>query len=82
MLKIKQITFDDAELVADIIRKSFLKQAEILGLSQEHYPNYAAFETAERVKKALEAGERIYLTFAVVQVIGNGGMTLYNQDVK
>jgi len=71
MLEIKEIISDDAELVADIIRKSFSEQARILGLSQEQYPNYAAFETAERVRKALEAGECILLAYIGELAIGS-----------
>ena len=42
MFEMKEIVYDDAELVANIIEKSFAEQAGILGLLQEQYPNYAA----------------------------------------
>ena len=51
----------DSELVAEIVRRSFQRQAEVLGLRLEDHPRYVAFETAERVERRMESGCTIVL---------------------
>lgn len=59
-----------AELLASIIRASFGEQAKLLNISQQEYPNFVAFETVDRVKRALERGERAVLMCRDEEAVG------------
>jgi ribosomal protein S18 acetylase RimI-like enzyme len=59
-----------AELVASIIRASYIEQVRLLGISQQEYPNFVGFETVDRVKRALERGERAVLLCKDEKAIG------------
>ena len=67
---IKKITLGQCEVVANIIRMSFVKQVEILNITEKDYPNYVAFETPQRVENALNIGEEIFLLYVDEKPIG------------
>ena len=58
---LSQISANETEIVSEIVRQSFKKQAELLELSEETYPNYVAFEKPQAVAKAMQNGELIYI---------------------
>ena len=60
-LEIKPARAKDAPIVASLVRESFAAQAEILALREHDYPNYVAFETAERIEQRMRAGEETAL---------------------
>ena len=59
--EIRPARAEDAPIVASLIRESFAAQAEILAMREHEYPNYVAFETAERIEKRIRAGEKTAL---------------------
>jgi len=61
--KIRTATFEDAPLIASLIRRGFLKQAQILGLDEVEYPNYVAFDTEKAVRHRLTADVHIALAY-------------------
>jgi len=70
MLTIGEINKDKSDIVADIIRKSFSEQAQILGINQKDYPNYVAFETSGNIKNKIENGEVIVIAWLNDMPIG------------
>lgn len=61
---------EDAELIAGVVRKSFAAQAEILNIKEGEYPNFVAFETAGRVLKRMDRGDRIIAAYLRHELIG------------
>jgi ribosomal protein S18 acetylase RimI-like enzyme len=56
MTTIAPATVSDAKVVAALIRRSFARQAQILGIRESEYPNYVAFETQARVETRMASG--------------------------
>lgn len=54
MLNIRIVDNKHSQLIAGIIREAFKEQAAILSISRQKYPNYAAFETADRVNERIK----------------------------
>lgn len=48
-----------SDTISRIIRESFKLQAELLSLREEDFPNYAAFETPDRVRRRIEKGDAV-----------------------
>jgi GNAT superfamily N-acetyltransferase len=63
MVRIFLANEDYAELSANIIQESFRQQAAILELNPSEYPNYAGFETADRVRMRMQSGDSVILLF-------------------
>ncbi|MFZ5645128.1 MAG: GNAT family N-acetyltransferase [Bacillota bacterium] len=63
MIRIEEADYAYSELISGIIRKSFKTQADILGISEESYPNYVAFETPARVRGRMDKGSLFFLAF-------------------
>jgi GNAT superfamily N-acetyltransferase len=63
MMIIVKIDKEESDIVADIIRKSFSKQAYIMGINHKDYPNYVAFETSESINSKIENGEVVLLAW-------------------
>lgn len=62
------VTF--SEVVSGIVRESFKKQAEELGLNAEEHSGFAAFETAEDVKSRIKGGDRVVLAYSGEDPVG------------
>jgi len=60
----------DSELVSELIRESFKRQADILAIKKEEYPNYVAFETAENTQKRMTQGDSIVIAYLGDKPIG------------
>lgn len=60
-ITIEEIFLGQAELIADIIRRTFSKQSKILSLNEYNCPNYVAFETADKINCKLINDEHIFL---------------------
>jgi acetyl esterase/lipase/GNAT superfamily N-acetyltransferase len=79
MIEIKPGDSSHAEVVAAIIQKSYVEQARILNMDQAQYPNYAAFETPERVRESLAKGDHLLMAFLDNEIIGT---VRYSLDPK
>jgi len=69
-INFKLADMKDSELVSKLIRESFKKQADILAIRKEEYPNYVAFETAEGVQKRMAQGDVIIIAYLKEEPIG------------
>jgi GNAT superfamily N-acetyltransferase len=56
MLEFTPAALHDAAVAAALVRVSFAKQAELLGLSEHDCPGYVGFETELRTRQRLAAG--------------------------
>lgn len=63
-------TRSDSKTVASLIRRSFLNQAKELGLKRSEYPNYVAFDTAEKVRERVERGARVTVAHLGERAVG------------
>lgn len=61
MIKVIKANDHDSNIISRLIRESFKLQAELLGLKEEEYPNYAGFETPERTGGRIERGDTVLL---------------------
>lgn len=61
MVRLIPAGMDQVEVVSRIIGHSFEKQAEILNVKKEEYPNFVAFETCDKVRRRMERGDRVVL---------------------
>lgn len=62
MLTIELANLTHCGVISEIIGRSFKREAELLGIIKEEYPNYVAFETALGVQKRFKNGDRIVLS--------------------
>ncbi|MEG6513949.1 GNAT family N-acetyltransferase [Desulforamulus ruminis] len=69
-MQFKWAKSSDSERICQIIRVSFQKQAEELGITPEKYPNFVAFETAERVQSRMNQGDKAIMLFLKDKPIG------------
>lgn len=70
-LQLRQVGRAEAEVVADIIRRSFEAQAVALGLQEDDCPAYVAFETVDRVLKRMERGESVVVGYVDQEPVGS-----------
>lgn len=70
MLALTPATGSDSALVASLVRRSFRKQAEELGIQRSAYPNYVAFETAANVRRRIAQGARVTIALLGDRPIG------------
>ena len=78
MLQITPADPGDAELVASLVRESFRKQAEILGISGVLHPNYVAFETEGGVRRRMASGTHVALARLAHEVVGTISCFMHN----
>ncbi|WP_187355306.1 GNAT family N-acetyltransferase [Paenibacillus tengchongensis] len=64
---------DDGNQISDIIRSSFQRQAQLLGISENEFPNYVAFESAASASSRI-AGTQVYLMKLDEQPLGTIGL--------
>ena len=69
-LSLKLAELDQAEVVAEIVRAAFKGSDEILGLDPAEHPRYAAFETAENVRRRMATGETTVLAYVAGRTVG------------
>jgi ribosomal protein S18 acetylase RimI-like enzyme len=79
MLKITPANPEDAELVASLVRESFRKQAEILGINAVLHPNYVAFETEGAVRRRMASGAHVALAHLAHEVVGTVSCFMHNE---
>ena len=60
-LLVRRATEADAAAVASVIRQSFRRQVEALGITRDASPGYVGFETARRVRRRMARGDRVWL---------------------
>ena len=77
-MEIIKVAAEDKDIVSSIIKKSFAKQAQILGITAKEYPSYVAFENPKDVVRAIKNGESVYLLKTIVGV--NIGTVRFNLD--
>lgn len=70
MLNIRTAVDEDAAVVAALIRASFQKQAELLAINPQQYPNYVGFETEEGIRRRLAVGVQLLLAYERAEPIG------------
>lgn len=70
MLILEKVDATRAEGISHIIRNSFKKQAELLGIRKEEYPNFVAFETVEGVQNRIKNGDHIVIAYYEDEPIG------------
>jgi|GEM_PF-1760545 len=61
---------EHAALIAGIIRESFRETAAILKITPDSHPNYAGFESADRVRTRLNSGDYAILAYSDDIAIG------------
>jgi ribosomal protein S18 acetylase RimI-like enzyme len=70
VLALREARETDARRVADLIRRSFERQAELLEIDQREFPNYVAFETEDGVLRRMRGGGRVTLARAGEVLVG------------
>ncbi len=61
---------EHADLISRIIQESFHEQAKILKLEVDQYPNYAGFETGDRVRMRMRSGDHAFLLYVGDMAVG------------
>lgn len=61
MFTVAKVCFYHAETISNMIRESFKEQADLLGLKEEDYPSYAAFDTPVQVRGRIERGNTVLM---------------------
>ena len=80
-LRIEQAKADQVELVAEIIRRAFARQAQALGMDRDHFPNYVAFETGESLRRRMAGGQVVLLAYRTTEIGEDPvGTISYRQD--
>ncbi|MGE5372435.1 MAG: GNAT family N-acetyltransferase [Solirubrobacterales bacterium] len=70
MFTIREAGPETAELLCDLIRVSFQRQAEVLAIHEAEYPVYVAFETVERVRRRFEGGDYVLIAYEDGEPVG------------
>lgn len=70
MLRLKLADSTHCGVISEIIGKSFKKQAELLAVKKEEYPNFVAFETVEGVQNRIKNGDHIVLAYFQGKPVG------------
>jgi len=70
MLRIEPAVEAEAEIVASLIRRSFVTQVELLGIREAEHPNYVGFETTSSVQRRMTAGVHVALAYRDDESVG------------
>lgn len=79
-MRVAHASIGDAERIALLIRRSFLVQAELLGITESEFPNYVAFQTQGDVAARLTAGSKTLLGFVGGILVGTVTCELSQTD--
>ncbi len=66
----REAAANHAALVARLLRRAFGGQAETLGISKQDHPYFAAFESADWVRRHLADGRHVVLAYLGDQAVG------------
>lgn len=61
---------EHSELISRIVQESFCEQVAILKMDASRYPNYAGFETGEKVRMRMRSGDHAVLLFLGNTAVG------------
>lgn len=70
MIRINPACEKHSDLVCAIIRESFKEQAERLGINNDEYPNFVAFDTPEKVRERMRKGDRTVIAYVGGEPVG------------
>lgn len=70
MIRLELAGEEQAALIAGMIQESFKKQAAILEINDATHPNYAGFESPERVRARMRSGDRAVLLYSDDTAVG------------
>jgi ribosomal protein S18 acetylase RimI-like enzyme len=79
--KIRSCTKEDAQVLGEIIRRSFRDVAERFGLTQENAPRHPSNCTADWIRKDMERGVNYFAIENADHVVGCVALERANRDV-